>query len=215
MKKPNVLLWIAKFQMVMLKSIATLFPRMAMTSIKQLQAQMELYKAQIEAYNAQVDAACLANINFGDATVKLFKGKPPPVGQMISKMSKQIEETMEKSLYDTLVNGWKPEYFKEFAHVKTIITIKEADNGFVAEINGGGIVVGKTLSETCEAAQQAVATYKLKNADDGSANEASSDDYASAKQAVAKGQPVKFKHNISASDPLGQRNTLLDKLLKP
>jgi len=117
-----------------------------------------------------------------------------------------MRDTMEKNLYDTLVNGFNPGHVKGIATMKTLITIKEADNGFVAEITGGGIVVGKTLSEICEAAQQAVATATLKNEDDGSVKEVSGAGYA--KQAA--GQPTKFKHNISASNPLGYTSEEMD-----
>lgn len=152
---------------------------MSNSSIDHYLVQMAKYEAEILAYNAQVE--------------------------------------MHKALIDnyahTLQIAWNPivdRQEKEMAEPqgKEVFTVIEVANGYVANVRGGGMVVGATLSDVCTAAQAEAASVKLKQEQAGNAQYP---DYA---QQVAAQSVEKFKHTYGPNKTPSKSDPLANQMLK-
>jgi len=85
--------------------------------------------------------------------------------------------------------------------MQKLVTIYEAENGFFAEVIGGGTVVGMTLSDLCEALQSAVATAKLRAESERQEKAAMAESWTLTPN---KAGAAKTLYPPTPSDPLGQ-----------
>ena len=103
--------------------------------------------------------------------LSLFSGMPPSIGDDAADANGYAR----KHLAEWVVEAAKPtKFLKMFGQtpgegmdlaMKQLFALYEATNGFVVEVEGGGVAVGKTVSEACDAAQILLAQQKLQGDD--------------------------------------------------
>jgi hypothetical protein len=129
------------------------------------------WKISLFAGNRPEDASGVAGAGYAQKKIAEFDCKVAEFTKQAVEFGKMSDLTKLRLSQDFAAMAKPLSVFERFikpiveANMKQIFTVYEVANGFVAEVEGGGTVIGKTLSETCDAAQAQTAHMKIQGDD--------------------------------------------------